>query len=227
VLTKKNKITKTKQFNKNKIKKHKKHKTNKNTKNTIQNKNTKNTKQNKHQKHKTKQTPKTQNKTKENVYMYLSFEPVIPLLNFVLVSFPVRSNFSVAQHFYTNTADYEVKVIVRNHVDGPKIASTKLTVAQHIAGMSCRLCIYLCTKFTYGIYAINGCINLKKGRKHGNPCRRRLGRGSNMLGRDSNMLGRGCNELGMGSTELGRCRKGRSHTNSKSVTDRPTDRPTQ
>ena len=43
------------------------------------------------------------------------------------------------------------------------------------------------------------------GRIHGNPCRGRLGRGSNEFGRGSNELGRGRNELGRGI-------KGRSHT---------------
>ena len=38
----------------------------------------------------------------------------------------------------------------------------------------------------------------KQGRIHGNPCRGRLGRGSNEMGRGSNELGRGSKELGRG-----------------------------
>ena len=56
----------------------------------------------------------------------------------------------------------------------------------------------------------NGIRETKQGCIHGSPCRGRLGRGSIELGRGSNDLGRGS--------------KGRSHTKSKSVTDRPTDR---
>ena len=50
----------------------------------------------------------------------------------------------------------------------------------------------------------------KQGRIHDCPRRGRLGRGSIELGRGSNEFGRSC--------------KGCSHTKSKSVTDRPTDR---
>ena len=67
----------------------------------------------------------------------------------------------------------------------------------------------------------------EQGRIHGNPCRGRLGRGSNELGRGSNELGGGSNELGRGRNVLGRGFKGRSHSKSKVLpTDGPTDGPT-
>ena len=47
-----------------------------------------------------------------------------------------------------------------------------------------------------------------QGRIHGNPCRGRLGRGSDKLGR-------GSKELGRGSNELDRAMKGCLHSKSK------------
>ena len=52
--------------------------------------------------------------------------------------------------------------------------------------------------------ALIHCLEKEQGRIHGNPCRGRLGRGSNELGRGSKELGRGSKELGRGSNELGR-----------------------
>ena len=63
--------------------------------------------------------------------------------------------------------------------------------------------------FSYEIEKKGKKKNKKQGRIHGNPCRDRLGMGSNELGRGSNELGRGSNDY--------------SHTKSKSVTDRPTN----
>ena len=49
-------------------------------------------------------------------------------------AFIFSPDYSMAEHFFTLTAKFDVKVTVRNHVDEPKVASKTIQVAQRIAG---------------------------------------------------------------------------------------------
>ena len=53
---------------------------------------------------------------------------------FATTAFIFSPDYSMAEHFFTRTAKFDVKVTVRNHVDEPKVASKTIQVAQRIAG---------------------------------------------------------------------------------------------